>query len=85
MVAIQALGNPQHRKALPNLAKLLHEAEDYYTIRETLLALSRLDMPESRVLIEQAAEHPSRLVRNFAKALAQKEPVGQRCAAQRLS
>jgi hypothetical protein len=29
--------------ALPNLPKLLHGVDDYYTIRKTL-ALSRLDM-----------------------------------------
>ena len=75
LFAIQALGDPAYRGALPHLAKVLREAQDYYVLRETLVALSRIDSPESRALIVQATEHPSKLGRNFANQLVAKERV----------
>ena len=78
MIAIQALGDARYQKALPQLAKLMREAEDYYVLRETLLTLSKLDTAESWALIEQGTEHPSRLVRDFAKGLVAKESAGGR-------
>lgn len=74
-LAIQTLGDLRHRRAAPRLASILREEQDYYVLRETLIALFKMNTAETRALVLDAAEHPSRLVRNFARELMSQESV----------
>jgi HEAT repeat protein len=73
--AIHALGSLRSHRALPHFARILGEDQDYYVLRETLVALSRLNTTESRALILGATSHPSTLVRTFARELVGRAPI----------
>lgn len=69
LMAIEALGRLQDSKAVPHLAALLKQDEDYYVLREALLALSRIDTEDAWALIQGAAAHESTLVSHYAERL----------------
>lgn len=75
LLAIQALGDLSSRSALSEFARILRDEEDYYALRETLIALAKINTAESRSLILDATRNRSRLVRDFAKEIMSKEPV----------
>ncbi len=66
LMAIEALGRLQYVDAVPHLARLLKQEEDYYSSREALLALSRINTKEGWQLIKEASDHASQLVRHYA-------------------
>jgi HEAT repeat protein len=69
MMAIQLLGELKSSSALPVLASMLCEEEDFFVIREIALALCRIGTRESWELIDGLRHHPSRLVRDYAHLL----------------
>jgi HEAT repeat protein len=85
MLAVQALGRRREQQAVPALQQLLEGEVDFYLLREVLEALAAIATDESRVVIEQAREHPSPLVRREAQRLlagtqarTKSEPEGRR-------
>lgn len=45
------------------------EVKDIYALRETLEALSKIQGPRSRELLQQASHHPYPLIRQLAETL----------------
>jgi len=79
LLAVQILGRLGSQEALPALGSLLAtEANDVYLLREALLAISQIQGPRSRDLIQQATAHPYRLVREMADALIRRLPVSEK-------
>jgi len=69
-LAIQILGQLGSQAALPGLEKILDtEVNDIYVLREVLVALSKIQGPRSRALLQKAAEHPFQTVRQLAQSL----------------
>lgn len=71
MLAIYVLGEMRSRAAVPALKSIVdgEGEEDYYTIREVIHSLGRIDTEESRELIERCRSHKSRLIRADAEEL----------------
>ena len=67
MIAIEALGRIGYAPAVSALARLLHEESDPYLLRAAIVALSQIDTPAARALIEQATRHVNMLVRHAAE------------------
>ena len=78
MMAIQLLGELKSSSALPVLASMLCEEEDFFVIREIALALCRIGTRESWELIDGLRHHPSRLVRDYAHLLITESFPGRR-------
>ncbi len=76
MLAIQLLGELKSSSALPALASMLNEQEDFFEIREIALALYRIGTRESWELIDNLRHHPSRLVRDYAHLLINESSAG---------
>lgn len=72
MIVIQILGELRSKEALPGFKEILETEKDFYCLTEVLHALSKFDCPESEALISAAAQHPSRLVREFAERMLSK-------------
>jgi HEAT repeat protein len=69
-LAIQLLGELGSQAALPELEKLLAtEVNDIYALREALVALSKIQGPRSRELLQEATKHPFPLIRQLAERL----------------
>jgi HEAT repeat protein len=67
-LAIQILGKLGSQAALPGLERLLEtEVNAIYALRETLEALSKIQGPRSRELLQQASHHPYPLIRQWLK------------------
>jgi HEAT repeat protein len=69
MIAIQVLGELQSRSVLPLFASLLKTEEDFFVIREIMIALKKIGGPKSEEMLHRLEAHPSRLVKNEAKRL----------------
>ncbi|MBN1193860.1 MAG: HEAT repeat domain-containing protein [Methanomicrobiaceae archaeon] len=63
MIATEILGKRQYAPAVAAFADLLATETDYYTVREVVRALRRIDTPESIALERGLYGHPSPLVR----------------------
>ena len=75
-LAIQILGELGSQAALPGLEKLLDtEVNDIYALRETLAALSKIQGPRSRELLQKASHHPYPLIRQLAERLLDKKDL----------
>jgi len=73
MVAIQTLGDLHSQRALPEFEKILENLEeDVYTLRETLIAISKIPGEGSRALLHEASRHPYNVVRYKARELLNK-------------
>lgn len=60
-------------KALPEFERFLEDPEtDYYTLRTVVDALEIIKSPESLPLLEKAAQHSNRLIRERAKYILEK-------------
>ncbi len=67
-LAIQLLGELGSQAALPGLEKVLDtEVNDIYALREAVVALSKIHGPRSRALLQKAAGHPFRIIRQLAE------------------
>lgn len=74
-LAIQILGQLGSQAALPGLEKLLDtEVNDIYALREALVALSKIQGPRSRALLQKATRHPFQIVRQLAERLVEMNP-----------
>lgn len=72
LLAIQILGDLGSQAALPGLENLLEkETKDIYALRETLVALSKIQGPRSRALLQKATQHPFQIIRQLAETLVQ--------------
>ena len=69
MMAIQVLGELRSRKALPVFASILETEEDFYVIREIMLALEKIGGAESKKMLLCLKTHKSKLIRNLAARL----------------
>jgi HEAT repeat protein len=69
VVAARILGQHGAVIALPEFRRIIQTDHNYYLLREVLLALPKIDDPLSRILLEEAAQHPSKLVAQLARAL----------------
>jgi HEAT repeat protein len=67
LIAAEMLGALGSRKALPEFERLLDEEQDYYILREVVLALTRISDPHARELLVAAANHPIPLVSRLAR------------------
>ena len=75
-LAIQILGELGSQAALPGLEKLLDtEVNDIYALRETLAALSKIQGPRSRELLQKASRHPYPLIRQLAERFLDKRDL----------
>ena len=69
-LAIQILGELGSHAALPGLEKVLDtEVNDIYALRETLVALSKIQGPISHKLLQKATRHRYHLIRRLAEKL----------------
>jgi HEAT repeat protein len=69
-LAIQILGELGSQAALPGLEKVLDtEINDIYALRETLVALSKIQSPRSLEMLQKASHHPYHLIRQLAERL----------------
>ena len=69
-MAVEALEMLKSRRALPVLAKILHEEKnDVYLLYQVLKALANIPDPRSEELLREATRHPFRLVRQRARQL----------------
>jgi HEAT repeat protein len=72
MMAIQVLGDIRSAAAVEPLKRILSAEDDYFVLRAVLTSLARIDSEESRAAVAgAAADHPSRLVQQFAARLLQ--------------
>ncbi len=69
MIAIQVLGDLGSHAAVAEFEKLLEGNEDYYLIREVLIALTKIKDPRSMDLLQKAKDHPYVLVQRLAHHL----------------
>ena len=69
MMAIQMLGELQSHAALPIFASILETEEDFYVIREIILALDKIGIVEGKNMIRRLKTHKSKLVRKTAQIL----------------
>lgn len=69
MIAIQVLGKLRSRKALPMFASILETEEDFYIIREIMLALEKIGGAESKKILLCLKTHKSRLIRSAVQQL----------------
>ena len=67
MSAIQLLGEKRYERAVPLFEEMIASGNDVYTLREIVLALSRIDTPDSRRLIAKLCNHPSPVVKKACK------------------
>jgi len=67
MIALEILGKRRYAPAVAAFADLLATKPDYYTIREIVRALRRIDTPESCAAHDGLHCHPSPLVRDLLK------------------
>lgn len=76
LLAIQILGQLGSQAALPELEFLLdNERHDIYVLRETLVALSKIQGSRSQEVLQKAAGHPLPIIRKLAKRLLEKSHV----------
>jgi phosphoserine phosphatase len=69
-LAIQILGKLGCQAAVPGLAKIIDtETNDIYALREALDALSNIQGPHSRDVLQRATTHPYPLIRQLAETL----------------
>jgi HEAT repeat protein len=73
MMAAQLLGEIKSKEALAAFKEIIETQDDYYFIKEILLALKKIGGAESRALIERIKSHQSKLIRRAAKHLAGNE------------
>ncbi|HRS88660.1 MAG TPA: HEAT repeat domain-containing protein [Smithellaceae bacterium] len=69
MMAVETLGKLRSVKAVAVFADILKNESDYYLIREIILALKKIDCPESRKMINELKTHRSNLVKNMIETL----------------
>ena len=69
LLAIRLLGNLRSSVSLPHLKLVLDEGDDFYLMREVMIALTKIGSPESREILSDATKHDSALVREFAARL----------------
>lgn len=69
MMAIQVLGELHSRDALPIFASILETEEDYYVIRQIMLALEKIGGTESKKMLLHLQTHKSKLIRSAAKRI----------------
>jgi broad specificity phosphatase PhoE len=61
--------------ALPGLEKLLDtEVNDIYALREALVALSKIQDPRSRLILQKATKHSFQTIRQLAERLVEMTP-----------
>lgn len=73
LLAIDILGELGSQAALRGLEKLLDtETSDVYALREALEALSKIEAPRSRELLQKATRHPFPIIRQLAEKLLEK-------------
>jgi hypothetical protein len=76
MMAIQILGQRKYERAVPVFAEMMAEGQDVYTLREIVLALSRMNTDDSRRLIALLRDHPSPIVQTACDEAAGALPDG---------
>ncbi|MBN1366031.1 MAG: hypothetical protein JW976_14585 [Syntrophaceae bacterium] len=69
MMAAQVLGDIKSKDAVPVFKKIIETQDDYYFIKEILLALKKIGGTESRNMILHLKTHKSNLIRRAAKDL----------------
>lgn len=69
VTAARILGQRGAVTALPAFKTIVETERDYYLLKEILYALLNINDPLSAELMQQAAEHPSRLVSQLAQEL----------------
>ncbi len=73
-MAVEALGMLKTPRALPVLERILREeTDDVYLLYQVLKALADIPDPRSKELLQEAARHPFRLVRQRAVQLLSKQ------------
>ena len=76
MMAIQILGQRKYERAVPVFAEMIAEGQDVYTLRGMVLALSRMNTDDSRLLFALLRDHPSPVVRGACDEAAGALPEG---------
>jgi HEAT repeat protein len=66
MMAVWTLGERRSQRAIPIFARLLEQHIDPYLAGEILAALVKIGGPESKRLLEQAAQSPSAIIQKTA-------------------
>jgi len=70
MMAIKILGDLTSQAALPAFERLLQKPQaDVYELRETLVALSKIQGPRSQEVVRNALQHPYPVIRCLADKL----------------
>ena len=78
-MAVEALGMLRTPGALPILERILREENnDVYLLYQVLKALANIPDPTSKELLEIAADHPYRLVRERARQILEEYTNDQR-------
>ncbi len=69
MMASQVLGDIKSKNAIPVFKEIVETSDDYYLIKEILLALKKIGGSESKNVISHLQTHKSNLVSRAAKNL----------------
>jgi HEAT repeat protein len=69
MMAVQVLGDIKSKNAIPAFKEIIETQDDYYLIKEILLALKKIGGAESKNIISHLQAHKSNLVSRAAKNL----------------
>jgi hypothetical protein len=69
LLAVQLLGELKSSAALPHFRAMLKIEDDFYTLREVLIALAKVETTEGRALVCEATRHESKIVRDFARLM----------------
>jgi HEAT repeat protein len=69
LLAVQLLGELKSSAAVLYFKTMLNDEDDYYLLREVLIALGKVASTERRAILQRATKHRSRIVRNFAKLI----------------
>jgi len=69
-IAAQVLGNRKCIKAIPEFLKIIKSGkQDFYFLKEVLLAVAKINHPLRDDILRIGSEHPSELVSKYAKEL----------------
>jgi len=69
MMAIQLLGDMKSQAAVPAFRSIIRAGDDFYAIRQIIVALSKIGNDECLDIIRSLKDHESRLVSRFARQM----------------
>ena len=71
MIAVHILGDLKSENAFIEFSKMISDEkiEDYFLLKELLLAVSKIGGPKSKIILMETSTHTSRLVRNLSNKI----------------